>query len=213
MQMTPSIPSSTSCILFWKYSGVKVVLNGSRLRQNLPNGVIKVARRAESSWRCTCQKPEFASMFENVWAPPSWAKVWSTDRMGCCSLWTFWFNFVSSTQIQIRPSDFGTTTIPLHHLVRALTLLITLNFPIRSNSLLTFGNNGSAIILGVKIVNGLASSFRQIMHSPVNEPRLPNSWGYFSQTCAARSPTALTLEMSCKAYITGKPSKGCEGAL
>ena len=40
-------------------------------KQNLPQGVMKVVRRAESLVNSICQKREFASNFEKTVAPPS----------------------------------------------------------------------------------------------------------------------------------------------
>ena len=39
---------------------------GRRLKQNLPNGVINVVRRADSLARGICQNPELASNFVNM---------------------------------------------------------------------------------------------------------------------------------------------------
>ena len=40
---------------------------------------MKVVSSADSSDNLICQKPEFASNLEKTFAPPSWAKVCSTD--------------------------------------------------------------------------------------------------------------------------------------
>ena len=128
--------------------------------------------------------------------------------MGWRSLWTLCINFVKSTQMRSFPSGFGTTTIPVHHSVGTLTLLITPNFSIRSSSLLTFGISGSAILLGVEVVNGLAFALRWMVCSPVIEPRPPNSCGYLSKICSVRSVSALILETRCKACIAGNPTRG-----
>ena len=40
--------------------------NGNLLKQNLPNGVMKVVRRADSFARGICQNPELASIFEKI---------------------------------------------------------------------------------------------------------------------------------------------------
>ena len=45
--------------------------NGSRLKQNRPNRVMKVVSRVESGSSGICQNPELASSWENTVAPAS----------------------------------------------------------------------------------------------------------------------------------------------
>ena len=53
--------------------------NGKQLKQNLLKGVMNVVRIADSLANLTCQKPELASSFENIFAPPICTSVCSTD--------------------------------------------------------------------------------------------------------------------------------------
>ena len=53
---TPSRPCRISDIRRWKTSGADVNPNGRRWKQNLPKGVMKVVRRAESFVNSICQK-------------------------------------------------------------------------------------------------------------------------------------------------------------
>ena len=68
-----------------------------------------------------CQNPELASNLEKCLAPPSCAKVLSTEDRMCHSRQTFAFNFVKSTHILTLPTGFGTTTIPAHHSIGSVT--------------------------------------------------------------------------------------------
>ena len=144
--------------------------NGRRLKQNLPNGVIKVVRRADSLASGICQNPELASNFVNTLAPANWAKVCSTAGIGCRSLQTLSFRRVRSTHIRTFPSGFGTTTIPEHQSVGSWTRLTTPSLCIRSSSALTFGSIGIATLRGVVRANGLESAPSCIRYSPSNFP-------------------------------------------
>ena len=144
---------STSCrisdILRWKCSGAEVMPNGSRLKQNLPNGVMKVVSMADSLASGICQNPELASIFENTLALANCARACSTAGSGCRSRRTHLFNHVRSTQIRTLPSALGTTTMPAHHSVGSRTRLTTRISSMRSSSALTLGSNGIAIRRGV----------------------------------------------------------------
>ena len=76
-------------ILFWKYSGVDVILKGKRLKQNLPNGVMKVVSSEDSGESSTYQNPQLASSFVKIFAPPICASVCSTNGRICLSRCTF----------------------------------------------------------------------------------------------------------------------------
>ena len=56
--------------------------NGNLLKQNLPKGLMKVVRSAESLSRWICQNPELASNLEKIVASPNCARMWSTDGIG-----------------------------------------------------------------------------------------------------------------------------------
>ena len=58
---------------------------GNRLKQNLPKGVMKVVSKADSSANGTCQKPEFASNFENILASDNCPSVYPTEGISCRS--------------------------------------------------------------------------------------------------------------------------------
>ena len=118
---------------------------GSRLKQNLPSGVIKVGSNAESCESSTCQNPELASSLVKTLAPPICAKVCSTEGKICHSLCTFLFSMVKSTQIRTFPFDFGTTTMPEHHSVSWVTFSITPSCNILCNSVSTLVKRGMAI--------------------------------------------------------------------
>ena len=86
-----------SDIRLWKCSGAELIPKGNRLKQNLPNGVIKVVSREDFSARGICQNPELASSFVNTLAPASCASVCSIAGRGWRSLQTFSFTRVKST--------------------------------------------------------------------------------------------------------------------
>ena len=56
--------------------------NGSRLKQNLPNGVMNVVNRADSLASGICQNPELASSLEKTRAPANCDRVCSTADSG-----------------------------------------------------------------------------------------------------------------------------------
>ena len=64
--------------------------NGRRLKANLPKGVMKVVSSLDSSQRGNCQKLLFASNLVNILLFPSFARLSSTDIMGCISRRTAW---------------------------------------------------------------------------------------------------------------------------
>ena len=65
-----SLFSNKSLIRYWKLSGADVFPKTSRLKQNLPNGVINVVNFAISECRGICQSPLDVSSLEKyrVWA-------------------------------------------------------------------------------------------------------------------------------------------------
>ena len=102
----------TTCdIRFWKCSGADDTPKGRRLKQNLPNGVIKVVRGHDSDANGICQKPELASTLLKTSAPANCPSVWSTHGSGWFSQRTLSFNFVKSTQMRTFLLGLGTTTL------------------------------------------------------------------------------------------------------
>ena len=85
---------------------------------------MKVVSKADSAANGTCQKPEFATSFENILASDNCPRVYSTEGISCCSRRTLSFSFVKSTQI-LTSSFFGTTTMGAHQSVGSSTLTIT----------------------------------------------------------------------------------------
>ena len=67
---------------FWKCLGADLIPKGRWLKQNMPNGVIKVVSFADPGERPICQNPEFASSLLNTVAPANCARVWSTLGKG-----------------------------------------------------------------------------------------------------------------------------------
>ena len=157
--------------------------NGRRLKQNLPNGVIKVVRRADSLASGICQNPELASNFVNTLAPANWAKVCSTAGRGCHSLQTLSFRRVRSTHIRTFPSGFGTTTIPEHQSVGSWMHLTTPSLSIRSSSALTFGSIGITTRLELIILFFLRLFYSLILIYPP----------YYSHMSTDYSPIILKL--------------------
>ena len=102
-----------------------------RLKQNRPNGVMKVVSKADSFDSFICQNPELASSLENTLEPASCARLCSTDGRIRRSLWTFSLSLVRLTQIQTFPSGLGTTTIAAHQSVGSSTREMTPNCSIR----------------------------------------------------------------------------------
>ena len=120
------------------------------MKQYLPKGVMNVVNN---------EGPELESNFENTVAPPSWARVCSTDGNMWRSRHTLLFNL---TQILMRPSGLEITTIPAHQSVGVSTRVITPIFSILSSSGLTFGMRGMATLRGTVRAYGVGSSFKRM---------------------------------------------------
>ena len=108
--------------------GAEVIPNGSLLKQNCPNGVMKVVSNADSLDNLICQNLEFASNLEKTFAPQSWARICSTDGRMWCSLCTLSLSFVRSMQVLTLPSDLELlpylhTNLSAHARVRSLQVL------------------------------------------------------------------------------------------
>ena len=82
------------------------------------------------------------------YAFPSFAKLSSTDDIGCISRLTALFRWVRSTQILTLPFAFGTTTIPEHQSVGWITLEMIPCCSILRNSSSTLGSNGCGTLRG-----------------------------------------------------------------
>ena len=96
-QTTPSKPSRTLLICFWKCSGALQIPNGSLLKQNLPNGVRKVVKRQDSSSTRICQNPKLASNLLNTSAQAGWPWISSTLGRKWISRSTFELSLCRST--------------------------------------------------------------------------------------------------------------------
>ena len=177
------------------------------MQQNLPNGITKVVRRADSLASGICQNPELASNFVNTLAPANWAKVCTNAGRVCRSLQTLSFRRVRSTHIRTFPSGFGTTTIPEHQSVGSWTHLTTPSLYIRSRSALTFGSIGIATLRGVVRANGLESAPSRIRYSTSNFPSPLNNL----RNCILSlsfDTMVFTRRRRSKDSIAGRPSKG-----
>ena len=140
-------------ILFLESS--KHFTEGNRLKQNLPKGVMKVVSKADSYANGTCQKPEFASSFENILASDNCPRVYSTEGISCRSRRTLSFSFVKSTQI-LTSSFFRTTTMGAHQSVGSSTLTITPVSSIILSAFFVLSISGKATRLGTLIAKGWA---------------------------------------------------------
>ena len=182
--------------------------NSKRVKQYLPNGVIKVVRCWDSTASGICQKPEFSSNFVYTLAPASWARVWSTACSGCRSLRTLSLSLVRSTQMRTLSSTFGTTTIAEHQSVCSSTGMITCSFSILSNSAFTRGSRGIAIRLGVVKAHGLAPSFNWMHYSVFSRPNPLNNFGLMFAGFPFCFVMLSTRTASPSASITGRPRSG-----
>ena len=74
-QIISGTPLRILLIHRWNSSGALQIPNGNLLKQYLPNGVKKVVKGLDSGSKEICQKPLFASSFENTLAPANCARV------------------------------------------------------------------------------------------------------------------------------------------
>ena len=113
----PYLFFNKSLIRYWKISGVDVIPNASRLKQNLPNGVINVVNLAISGCRGICQSPLDVSSFEKYRVPASLGAI--SSKVGRTNLESFTalFNLLRSTQILSLPLLFCTNTMGTQHSV------------------------------------------------------------------------------------------------
>ena len=155
-QRTPSWPWRISFIRHWKCSGALEMPKGNFLKQQRPNGVIKVVRCQELYSREICQNPQLALSLLKTVVPASCARVSSTLGSGCSSRSTLSFRGLKSTQILTDPDFFGTTTMPAHHGVGSSIREMTPRDSVRVSSSCTFFLRGKGTFLGVKRAQGLA---------------------------------------------------------
>ena len=120
-QMVPSSPLRMCCILRWKCSAALLIPNGSLLKTNRPNGLMKAVSIRESSESVICQNPQLASSLLNTCAPANLARFSSTLGNEWTSLRTLSLRDRKSMQLHTTPDVFGTTTIPAHQGVGSST--------------------------------------------------------------------------------------------
>ena len=99
--VTTARPSRAVDILVGIIQAQTKYQKGNWLKQNLPNGIIKVVNKADCLDSSICQNPELASNLLNTLALLNWVRVWSTDDKICLSLLTHLFRCVRSTQIRL----------------------------------------------------------------------------------------------------------------
>ena len=121
----------------WKFSGAELMPNGRRLKQNRPNGVMKVVSSLESGLSGTCQNP----LLQSSLVRSSFALILldfhqrrTLEMLLCTAL----FNCVRSTHIRTTPLGFGTTTMPEHQLLGSCTGEMMSCLTMFSSSALTF---------------------------------------------------------------------------
>ena len=154
----PSLFFNKSLIGYWKISGSDVIPNASRLKQNLPNGVINVVNLALSGCRGICQSPLDVSSLEKYRVPASLGSI--SYKVGSTSLecFTALFSLLRSTQILSLALLFCTDTMGAHHSVGSVTLSIIPVSSIRLSSSSIFGIKGKAVLLTVLMQYGWAFS-------------------------------------------------------
>ena len=153
-----SLFSNKSLIRYWKLSGADVFPNASRLKQNLPNGVINVVNFAISECRGICQSPLDVSSLEKYRVPASLGSI--SSKVGSTSLecFTALFSLLRSTQILSLALLFCTDTMGAHHSVGSVTLSIIPVSSIRLSSSSIVGIKGKAVLLTVLMQYGWAFS-------------------------------------------------------
>ena len=129
--------------------------------------------------------------------------------MGYVSRRTFSLRGFKSTQILMSPDRFGTTTMPAHHEVGSVTLLITPIFSIRSSSSRTFLRKGRVTLRGVYGVCGTAFGFRQIVYSSPMLPRPSKTFGKSLTMSSSVEPLVMasTRQSNCRAVREGRPNR------
>ena len=172
----PSLFFNKSLIRYWKISGSDVIPNASRLKQNLPTGVINVVNLALSGCRGICQSPLDVSSLDKYRAPAILGAI--SSKVGSTSLecFTALFSLLRSTQILSLVLLFCTDTMGAHHSVGSVTLSIIPVSSIRLSSFSIFGIKGKAVLLTVLMQYGWAFSCSWILTgSHLNKPISPNN--------------------------------------
>ena len=100
---TPSMSPSNSVIACWKVSGAENIPKGSLLKQNLPNGIIKVVSNRPSLSNGSWWNPLAAFNFENVFESFNLGDISSKLGSMKCSLCTAELNFFKPTHILTSP--------------------------------------------------------------------------------------------------------------
>ena len=171
-----SLFSNKSLIRYWKLSGADVFPNASRLKQNLPNGVINVVNLALSGCKGICQSPLDVSSLEKYRVPASLGAI--SSKVGSTSIESFTalFSLLRSTQILSLPLLFCTDTLGAHHSFGSVTLSIIPVSSIRLSYSSIFGFKGKAVLLTVLMQYGWAFSCSCILTgSHLNKPISPNN--------------------------------------
>ena len=107
----PFLLYNKSLIRYWKLSGADVIPNASRLKQNLPHGVINVVSLALSGCRGICQSPQDVSSLEKYRVPASLGAISSMVGSTSLEFFTALFSLLRSTQIFSLPLLFCTNTV------------------------------------------------------------------------------------------------------
>ena len=177
-----------------KISGADDISNGTVLKVNLPCGVMNVVSSFDSSSNGNCQKPLLDSSFEKTDVFLSFAKLSSTDDIGCISHLT---RFVEMGKVNTN-----------HHPVVCLRHNNHSGAPIswlchfgddpccsilRSSSS-TLRSNGCGTLRGAYKHIGRASSRRLIWCCIFSFPR---PWNNGKTLCTATSSTMSLVKFSC----------------
>lgn len=101
-------------VFLWKISGALEIPKGSLLKQNLPNGMIKVVSLQLSGWRGICQNLLAASKEEKTFAPLSIEIISSAVGSTKCS------HFTASFSLAIFLQNGNHRRTPFHWLCHLL---------------------------------------------------------------------------------------------
>ena len=204
--MRQSTPGKSSKILdIWQFRSTSYP-KGQFIKAVSPIGCYKCSSRWDSWLKGICQKPLLASSSLKSDVPANCARVSSTWVMGNVSHRMHSLRGFKSTQILTSPDRFGTTTIPAHHEVGSVILVVTPKASIRSSSSRTFSRRGRATLCGEYREYGMALSFNQMMYSSFMLPRPSNTFGN-CRTTSSSVLTAFTRQRSWRAIMAGSPNK------
>ena len=172
----PSLFFNKSLIRYWKISGAHVIPNASRLKQNLPNGVINVVNLALSGCRGIWQSALHVSSLEKYRVPASLGAI--SSKVGSTSLecFTALFSLLRWTQILSLALLFCTNTMGAHHSCGSVTLSIIPVSSVCLSSSSIFGIKEKAVLLTVLMQYGWAFSCSWILTgSHLNKPISKNN--------------------------------------